>query len=140
MSISSTRKLPGHLWATRSFILCFLSIVLIAFGTCLRVNAQGGPSTVGQWSAVQTWPYRAVSNIVLPNGKVLFWDSFTKGDNPQIWDPATNSVIPATKAGFNIFCTGFSFLNDGTLLVTGGHIADNVGLPYASIYNPFTNT
>jgi len=30
-------------------------------GICPEAYAQSGPSTVGQWSSVQTWPYRAVS-------------------------------------------------------------------------------
>src|SRR5207253_2383799 len=77
---------------------------------------------------------------LLPTGKVLFWDSYDNADNPQLWDPTTNTITPATKAGYNIFCTGFSFLADGRLLVTGGHVSDNVGLTYASLYNPFTNT
>ena len=117
-------------------LLCFV----IAFGISHEAYAQSGPSTVGQWSSVQTWPYRAVSAAVLPNGRVFFFDSFTKGDNPQIWDPATNTVTPATKAGFNIFCTGHSFLADGRLFLAGGDITDNTGLPYASIYNPTTNS
>jgi fibronectin type 3 domain-containing protein len=101
------------------------------------VNAQSNPLISGQWSSVQTWPYRAVNAHLLPTGKVMFWEY---ADVPQLWDPSTGSITPAAQAGYNIFCSGFSFLPDGGLLVVGGHISNGEGLAYASVYNPFTNT
>jgi hypothetical protein len=41
--------------------------------------------------------------------------------------------------GYDPFCSGHSFLADGRLFVAGGHIQNNVGLPTASTYNPFTD-
>jgi N-acetylneuraminic acid mutarotase len=70
----------------------------------------------------------------------MFWDSYAVADHPQLWDPATSSISAAAQAGFNIFCTGFSFFPDGRLFVVGGHISDNVGLAYTSTYSPFTNS
>ena len=52
------------------------------------------PATVGQWSALMTWPYTAVHPHVLPTGKVIFWPAFDKGDNPQLWDPQTRCRTP----------------------------------------------
>jgi hypothetical protein len=121
-------------------LLSSLFVVLIVGAVCPAVNAQAPPSVAGQWSSVQAWPYRAIHAQLLPNGKVLFWDSYENADFPQLWDPATGTVTPAARAGYNIFCTAFSFLPDGRLLVVGGHISDNVGLNFASIYNPFNNT
>ena len=98
------------------------------------------PGTVGQWSAVMTWPYTEVHAHVLPTGKVLFWPAFSQGDNPQLWDPTTNVVTAGPKAGANIFCSGHAFLPDGRLLVAGGHGGFNyVGIPNAYIYDPFSN-
>src|SRR6266481_9389560 len=57
------------------------------------------PATVGQWSAVMSWPYLAVHAHVLPTGKVLWWTSFSQGDNPQLWNPTTNVVTAGPKAG-----------------------------------------
>jgi hypothetical protein len=74
---------------------------------------------------------------MLPTGKVMFY-AYT--DGPYLWDPATAAISPAAPAGFNLFCTGHSFLPDGRLFVAGGHIENNVGLPNSSVYNPFTNT
>ena len=42
--------------------------------------------------------------------------------------------------GYDLFCSGHSFLADGSLFVAGGHISNIVGLAKASIYNPFMNT
>ena len=70
----------------------------------------------------------------------MFWDSYENADFPQLWDPATATVSPAARAGYNIFCTSFAFLPDGRLLIAGGHLADNVGLSYTYIYNPFNDT
>jgi N-acetylneuraminic acid mutarotase len=101
----------------------------------IGLQAQSDPRTVGQWSSVQTWPYRAVHTHLLPNGKVLSWSQFTEGDKTQIFDPSTNSVATSTIAPFNTFCAGHAFLPDGRLLVAGGHIADGVGLQHAAIFD-----
>ncbi|HEV2826348.1 MAG TPA: galactose oxidase-like domain-containing protein, partial [Pyrinomonadaceae bacterium] len=119
---------------------CGLFLIVIGVAVCWTVAAQGGPSTMGQWSSVQAWPYRAIHAQLLPTGKVMFWDSYEYADFPQLWDPATATITPASPSGYNIFCTSFSFLADGRLLVAGGHISDNVGLSYTSVYDPFANT
>src|SRR5205814_6882658 len=94
-------------------------------------------NVVGQWSPVLTWPYEAIHAQVLPTGKVMFW---TRADHSQLWDPASNTVTSTAASGANIFCSGHTFLADGTLLVAGGHINNWVGLPSAYIYSPFNGT
>src|SRR5205823_8921520 len=97
-------------------------------------------ATVGQWSPVMTWPYGAVHAQMLPTGKVMWWPGFQQGDNPTLWDPATNKNTAAQKSGGNIFCSGHAFLPDGKLLVAGGHISNWVGLPNTYTYDPFNGT
>src|SRR5438552_14293435 len=109
MSFSSSDK-PHH-WLGPSARIVALLIVGGGISVCPSVNAQ--PSAVGQWSAVQTWPYRPIHAQMLPTGKVMYWDSYSVADHPQLWDPATGSTSVATPAGYNIFCTGFSFFPDG---------------------------
>ena len=41
--------------------------------------------------------------------------------------------------GFNLFCSGHSFLPDGNLFVAGGHISDGHGEPFATIYDVGNN-
>jgi galactose oxidase len=98
------------------------------------------PAVEGQYAATKPAPFRAMHAHMLPTGKVMFWDAYDQADHAQLWDPSSESFTPAAQAGYNIFCSGFSFLPNGHLLVTGGHIADFVGLANAATYNPFTNT
>jgi galactose oxidase len=110
--------------------------VIIQLGVVGVASAQD-PSSVGQWSAVQPWPVVAVHAHMLPDGKVLFYP-YT--DEAYLWDPLTNSLERAAAAGFNIFCSGHTFLADGRLFVTGGHISSSVGLPYSTFYDSVTRT
>lgn len=105
--------------------------------------AAGGPSfataatsTAGAWSAPFNWPIVAVHMHLLRNGRVLAWGKF--GD-PYVYNPATGgfTVYPA---GARLFCAGHSFLPDGRLLVAGGHISDDHGLPDTHLFNPSTQT
>jgi hypothetical protein len=106
------------------------------------VNAnptEGGaaPEDVGQWTAPTNWPRVAVHAVLLPTGKVLFWDY---NDNPTLWDPTSGQITNAAHVGYNIFCTGHNLLADGRVLVAGGHVVNGQGLNDASIYDPFNNT
>ena len=111
---------------------CSTIILIVAMATLALQPANVLTQSAGEWSAVMAWPYRAIHTALLPTNKVLFWDSYEKADNPQLWDWATNTISTATKAGYNIFCTGFGGMADGKLFMAGGHIADNVGLDYAT--------
>jgi hypothetical protein len=115
---------------------CFAVAHLIAVSSA---RAQD-PATVGQFSSVMSWPWIAVHAHLLPTGKVLYWPQFNYGDNPTLWDPSTNTNTAGTHVGANIFCSSHAFLPNGQLLVTGGHVANNVGLPNAYTYNPLNDT
>ena len=90
----------------------------------------------GEWSAPIGWPVVAVHLHVLPDGRVLSWGRV--GD-PQIWDPATGAFTPAPSAT-DVFCAGHTFLADGRLLVAGGHISDDHGLPDANVFDAVTGS
>src|SRR4051794_36041883 len=65
------------------------------------------PQDVGQWGPVVDWPVIGVHVALLPNGKVLAYDSI--GDNATesyavqdhtratVWDPATGTQPPFTR-------------------------------------------
>jgi hypothetical protein len=89
------------------------------------------PGQGGRWSAVLGTPVVPVFQAVLPNGKVLLWDSvgdkaaesypnhtFTRA---AVWDPKTNTSKQVNVAGYNIFCAGYVQLADGRVLVAGGN-------------------
>jgi hypothetical protein len=107
---------------------------LLANGTA---QAQQAASEVGQWGPVMNWPIVAVHAALLPNGRVFF---FPYGDDPRLYDPVTGNITNLPRAGFNIFCTAHSYLPDGRLLFTGGHVQNGWGLPDTSIYDPFRNS
>jgi hypothetical protein len=103
-------------------------------------TAVADASVLGQWSAVQTWPVQATHSHLLPTGKVLFYPAWSQGDTPYIWDPNSGTIVGSALPGYNIFCSGHAFLPDGRLFVAGGHIATDVGMPHASIYDPFDDS
>jgi galactose oxidase len=122
--------------------ICAIAVGCFIGTVALFCSAAGGQaSTVGQWTPVQTWPFMAAHAHLLPNGKVLFWPSFDLGNNPTLWDPVANTFSPANTAAYNIFCSGHSLLQDGSLLVTGGHnSSSDYGYAYASVFSSTTNT
>ena len=91
-------------------------------------------ATSGEWAAPIDWPVVAVHLHLLPSGQVLSWGRI--GD-PWMWDPATG-VFTTFPAPSNVFCSGHTFLPDGRLLVAGGHITDNHGLPDANVFDAAT--
>ena len=105
---------------------------------------------IGQWSRVASLPYFPVHTHMLPTGKVMIWpgDGGVSGNDPRSWDPAdpfnvdplnagnAAHVTSLTPPGYDLFCSGHSFLADGTLFVAGGHISNNVGLSRASQVQP----
>lgn len=85
----------------------------------------------GRWDAPFAWPVVAVHLHLLPDGRVLSWGRIGA---PQLWDPATGLFTPVPSAT-DVFCAGHAFLADGRLLVAGGHISDNHGLPDANLFD-----
>ncbi len=113
---------------------------MLVAGGLLALPAQAQtPAETGAWSPVMTWPISATHASLQPDGRVMFFGEFGEGSlPPQRWDPITNTLTALPTAGYNIFCAGHSYLADGRLLVTGGHVTSHVGLNDASIFNPFT--
>jgi galactose oxidase-like protein/glyoxal oxidase-like protein/fibronectin type III domain protein len=104
----------------------------VATGT----TTSGAPppeAVLGQWSAVYPAPIWEIHLHLLYNGKVLSWGGVD--DDPQVWDPTTGSFT-ALPAPSRLFCAGHDFLPDGRLLVTGGHLDFDHGLPNTNIFDP----
>ena len=123
--------------------LAFNLIVAVVIGVCFGAR-QGvaQQSVVGDWSTgPNPLPFFPVHAHTLPTGKVMIWpgDEGISGNDPRSWDPANQSVSALARPGYDLFCTGHSFLADGRLFVAGGHIQNGVGLANASIYDPVAN-
>ncbi|MBZ4420126.1 galactose oxidase-like domain-containing protein [Myxococcus sp. RHSTA-1-4] len=118
-----------------------LAAWLVGFAVLALPARAQGPAQVGQWSSVMSWPITATHTHLQPDGKVMFFGEFDEGNlPPRRWDPVTNAVTALPHPGYNIFCAGHSYLADGKLLVTGGHVRSNVGLNDASLFDPFTSS
>ncbi|HEY3944768.1 MAG TPA: galactose oxidase-like domain-containing protein [Solirubrobacteraceae bacterium] len=91
----------------------------------------GSPAEVGQWGPVVDWPVVAVNAALLPDGRVLAYDSV--GDHATetspvqdhtratVWDPRTGGQADVTlNDGYNIFCSGLAHLPSGQVFVAGG--------------------
>jgi hypothetical protein len=97
----------------------------------LSTAAAADPGVGGAWSSVIATDVVPIFQAVLPNGKVLMWDSV--GDGPTesysnhsftralIWDPNNNSSARKDVVGYNIFCAGYTQLANGNVLVAGGN-------------------
>jgi hypothetical protein len=110
------------------------------------------PGQVGQWGPVVDWPVVGIHVALLPNGKVLAWDSvgdrateafpvhdFTRA---TVYDPVTGTHEAVNvDTGYNIFCSGFAHLSDGSLFIAGGNRdAQLNGIAQTHLFNPATNT
>ena len=134
--------------------------------TRLAPAVVGPPAEVGAWNRQRGGPFAmpavAIHSVLLPTGKVMLWGR-PPGDPGAVtagygwlWDPVTgaskridppNIVHPDGQLKpANIWCAGQSLLADGTVLVTGGNLADQTtgndwkGLATAFTFNPFTET
>jgi galactose oxidase len=94
------------------------------------------PREQGLWEGPYAMPVVPIHAALLPTGDVLVYSS---GSSARLlnWVDWTFRPVPT---GENIFCSGHTFLADGTLLVTGGALANNRGLPVAHLFDPFTET
>jgi Galactose oxidase-like, Early set domain/Glyoxal oxidase N-terminus len=119
-------------------IATLLALLVAAASEC-PLRAGEDPAVVGQWTQVIPWPIVAIHTNLLPNGKVLAWPR-DGGNMAQLWDPAADTFAAVPNQQTNVFCAGHSFLPDGRLLVTGGHVTDGVGLRHTNLFDPGTNT
>jgi hypothetical protein len=103
----------------------------------------------GAWSGLFQTQTVPVHMSLLPDGRLLYWGRDKSGDGthpgdeydvgehsntyafeplyPEIPNPTPSPIVNTST---NLFCSGHSFLPDGRLLVSGGHVRP-VNYPYA---------
>ncbi len=131
-----------------------LDNVNVGFTRC-GSGAEGSATTLGQWSGIHELGEIPIHAHLLPNGKILYWDrtDYTTAGTPydsasdgvpRLWNPASPATPPVKLAnpGYDLFCTGHTFLADGRLLAVGGHTPyrDQEGLAKTSAFDPVTNS
>jgi Domain of unknown function (DUF1929)/FG-GAP repeat len=103
----------------------------------LSAAAAQDPGQGGNWSSVISTDQGTkvgvvpIFQAVLPNGKVLMWDSVGQSAPEQmptnnftralVWDPSNNTYNRRDIPNYNIFCAGYAQLADGNVLVVGGN-------------------
>jgi hypothetical protein len=105
-------------------------------------NAPAGiEATIGRWDTPKSTPVIGLHTHQMMSGKVLLWGH---GGEPQLFDPVGGGftqVPDATctnPANCELFCSGHTFLANGSLLVAGGHneaLGDNNGLTQSSVFD-----
>ena len=108
--------------------------------TVTVANPGADPAQVGRWAAPATMPIIPVHTSMLPNGKLLIFDTDTATWNPQVWDPVAGTFTQVPYGGPNLFCADHTPLPDGRILVAGGHIDAYVGIKGTTIFDPVTES
>jgi hypothetical protein len=101
-----------------------------------NLMASATAADAGSWTQPFPWPSVAIHLSLLPTGKVLSWGLLGE---PAVWDPETGQFteVPSQE---ELFCSGHTLLPDGRVLVAGGHISSDHGIPDISIFSPSTGS
>jgi hypothetical protein len=70
-----------------SGIRWFFTAAIVITG--FAVQAQTGPSAVGEWAPILPLPAEITHASLLANGEVSVWSAYNLEDNARVWDPAT---------------------------------------------------
>jgi hypothetical protein len=131
---------------TGTHTIRFTAGSLNATSTSVAVGTLPTEATTGHWSRVISWAANGADIVplhmhLLPTGKILAWGKF---GHPWVWTPPADGD-PSAAGSFRevpidtmLFCGGHAFLPDGRLLVSGGHLANDRGLPVTYAFDPFT--
>ena len=118
----------------------------------VNVTVNSTAPGTGAWSSIIPLPIIPIHMQMLPNGKVLIYQD---DNNPNynidgsrgpgltvayVWDLSAGTFTEIDNTTDNLFCGGHSFLPDGRLLITGGHISDGVGIRTTTIFDYRSNT
>lgn len=106
------------------------AVALAGLALVLAPRPGSADAVSGAWSEVLDWPIVAIHMVQLPTGEILVWSS--KDEEPHVLDPAGDCFEGAAcftekPNPINIFCGGQTQLDDGTVIVNGGHVQNNVG-------------
>jgi hypothetical protein len=107
----------------------------------------GGPAVVGQWAGPVSLPIVPIHMHLLPDGSVLAWGNFATPPSDgraqaRVWDPTLAQPVfqEVPNPYVDLYCSGHSFLADGRLLVTGGHLGDHIGSDVTTVFDFRTRT
>jgi galactose oxidase-like protein/concanavalin A-like lectin/glucanase superfamily protein/Kelch motif protein len=85
------------------------------------VAGSSGPTAIGQWGPVLSWPIAPVHMLLQRTGQVLIFNEVNGGQSARLWNPATGTFTQVPTAS-NLFCAGHTLLADGRSVVIGGQL------------------
>jgi hypothetical protein len=100
----------------------------------VQVSPLSSQATSGSWGPVVNWDIVPLHMTLLPTGKIFAWGKTDVADTmgmPRVWDPAAGppSGLPEIHIDDMLFCAGHTLMADGRLMVSGGHLQDDRGIP-----------
>jgi hypothetical protein len=106
------------------------------------VSALSAEAATGRWGPVVNWDIVPLHMNLLPSGKILAWGKTDVPPDtmgmPRLWDPAAGSPssAPMIMVDTMLFCAGHTLMPDGRLMVSGGHLKDDRGIPTTYFFSP----
>ena len=103
----------------------------------ITISALPTTADTGSWGGLVNWDIVPLHMSLMPNGKIIAWGKTDVPPDtmgmPRIWDPASSPLsargAPEIMVDTMLFCAGFALMPDGRLLVSGGHLQDDRGIP-----------
>ena len=100
----------------------------------VEVTPLSSKATTGSWGPVVNWDIVPLHMNLLPSGKIFAWGKRDVSDTmgmPRVWDPASGppSGLAPIHVTDMLFCAGHTLMPDGTLMLSGGHMMDDRGIP-----------
>ena len=133
---------------TGSFTIKFTAAAASASSNSITVSTLSTQATMGSWGPVVNWDIVPLHMSLLPTGKILAWGKTEHGTTctggvpcpgmPRLWDPSTGQGplgAPEVHVDTMLFCAGHTLMANGTLMVSGGHKADDTGINVTNLFN-----
>ena len=100
----------------------------------VEVTPLSSKATTGSWGPLVNWDIVPLHMNLLPSGKIFAWGKRDISDTmgmPRVWDPASGPPSGPAPIHVNdmLFCAGHTLMPDGTLMLSGGHLMDDRGIP-----------
>jgi Domain of unknown function (DUF1929)/Glyoxal oxidase N-terminus len=118
-------------------------------------NGGAQAASKGFFGPVNAWPLIATHAALLPDGRIISWYSYDRvgvyrdqQNAPQYhsstivdaWNPNDDSHQEFNNSTSDMFCSAWTVLNNGKLLVAGGNLGTPNGSKHLNLFDPLNNT
>ena len=99
-------RIQSPLSKPSAFLRFFAAACVAASGPLSGSASAQEPAVVGRWGALIKAEFVPIHVVLLPNGKIMYWDRHDQGIHdmiPRVWDPATNITFKTPSPGYDMF-------------------------------------